>query len=389
MHIQMRGLGRLAGLLLALGGAGAGNPAMAFDRIDRLMPVLAASTGGILYEEVFRYVGFGGEPPPAYYKSGTAAFPSGVVALDKALADPQRANALTGIRLDQVRAVLVYGAPPGEVLAILGPKGFAAGAPEVLAQRGFEKSVVAGVEMLALGADHSVNIRARNVDDPFGHMMGSAQRIVVLDDVVVTARGTMYAALAAAPLARPIACVTCKTIATLVEGIRPAAGQRAHIRAAMAYGARAFLGGVDVATTSGAPADPAELKRRVEAMKAARARLPVFGVALFAHTSGESGHALHIALSFLDQGAAEQAARAIAERIGAKAWGTTSGMVARGAQLPAGVEIKTSLASVGPGFAGVVTITHVGEPADAAAREFSLWHRMISNRDFWPMQILE
>ncbi len=247
--------------------------------------------------------------------------------------------------------------------------------------------------MHRLAEDFAVSLSRRNPVDPFGFGLGSAQRVVVLDDIVVAARGTLPATSSAAPFARPVSCVTCKTIGALAGPVRSAAGDRAHLRAASAYGARAFLAADDPAAVlidkSGAPVDPAELERRLDARKAARARLPVFGVALLAHTVGEAGPALHIALSFMSKADAEQAVRAIAERVGAKAWGTTSGPVARGVQLPKVAAVATSVISVGPGIAGVLTVTHPGEPADAAAREFLLWHRMIANRDFWPLQILE
>lgn len=92
---------------------------------------------------------------------------------------PDQVDQMLALPLDGPRAMLWQLAP-----------GVGAAVPAALAANGYEAQVRGGLNAWVRGAeDHGINLRARNIDDPFGGRLGQSQRVRVLGDLVVQTSG--------------------------------------------------------------------------------------------------------------------------------------------------------------------------------------------------------
>jgi len=123
-------------------------------------------------------------------------------ALSRAIRDPATDwRGAVGFGPAQIDQVVTLTAPPVSAALIRLQPGTGAGVPTALAARGYALTDGPGLTAWARGdMDFSVDIAARDPDDPFGGGMGRSSRIVVADDLVLQAAGwPVLAALLAAP----------------------------------------------------------------------------------------------------------------------------------------------------------------------------------------------
>lgn len=218
----------------------------------------------------------------------------------------------TGVDFSRVTGVLSVGDPPATITVLLGPDGFAGGAPAALAPRGFTRSQVEGYPVFARGDDYAISLADAAAPDPFAGGMGKSQRLALGGDFLMRTAGwpELNGALAALP--RPSN--EANLWGAMVEGLRASAGYDAHLELASGWTVSAFFDpgpGIDQLS------DPTLVwKSRSKIITTPAGAEPVaFPFVLFAVTHSEGKAALRIVLPFDDDARAMTAGEVIAERL--------------------------------------------------------------------------
>lgn len=275
----------------------------AFDDLLRLAPTFPT---GMDLPYVFDYTApRGGFAPQAPTRWGPAD-----EQIAAALMQGEAPDAVTGVDFSAIRSVFSMGEPPSIVTVLFGPAGFAAATPAALAGRGFEKSMLEGLPVLAQGDDHAIDLANAREPDPFGEGLGKSQRILLGGDFLIRTSGWTELRATVAALAGPPSLDANLWIA-IVRGLRAASGDNAHLDIATGFSAIAFLDpgpSLDKLLT-----DPAG------AMKS-RSKAPpqeniVFPFAVFAVTQNADRASLQIALPFGSEAEATNAGQIISDRI--------------------------------------------------------------------------
>ncbi|VDS04628.1 hypothetical protein DEVEQU_01767 [Devosia equisanguinis] len=107
------------------------------------------------------------------------------IAIGRTLISAKSIDPMTGIDFRRVYAVLSIGNGLNTTNVLFGQNGFAADTAATLAARGFDSRDIGSIAVLANGEDASLDLsQARNAD-PLAADMGRAQRVAVVEDMVL------------------------------------------------------------------------------------------------------------------------------------------------------------------------------------------------------------
>ncbi|WP_240229539.1 hypothetical protein [Devosia lacusdianchii] len=333
-------------------------PAAAFDD---LLSAVGAFPGGIDTPYIFDY---------SAPKDGFAAYRGGLAdnQLAQALVSASGVDPVTGIAFGEVTGVLTIGDPPKTLTMLFAEPGFADGAPETLASRGFEETVVDDLPVFARGEDYAVDLTTARDPDPFASGMGKAQRLAFGTDYMLRTAGwpEMRSALAALPHPSPD-----KQIWTaMINGLRAASGEGAHLDVASGWAVSAFFDpgpGMDLML------DPEGAKAKFEAAASEPGEAIVFPYVLFAATQGPVQASTHIVLPFGGEAQARAAGEEVAERLAA---------YSPGAAAP-----RVTVDDDGTFFVAVVSMDVAAAEAPQALDLFNRWIGGVYQRDFKPLML--
>ena len=275
---------------------------LAFDHLIRFAAVFP---DGLELPYVFDYTA----PSGGFTADGPTRYGPADAYLNAALLAGNTPDAATGIDFSAVTGVLSIGEPPGTLTVLFGADGFADAAPAALAARDFEQSQVEGWPVFARGDDYAISLPDAQNPDPLASGMGKAQRLALGGDFLLRTAGwpEMRAALTALP--RPSN--DANLWAAMVEGLRAASDENAHLDLASGWSVKAFF---DPGPGIEALSDPAAvMKSRSKA--APPTETVVFPFVIFAVTQTLEGAALQIALPFGDDTEAAAAAATISDRL--------------------------------------------------------------------------
>lgn len=332
-------------------------PAAAFDD---LLSAVGAFPSGIDTPYIFDYVA------PS---NGFADFRRGLAdnQLAQALATASGVDPVTGIAFGDVTGVLTIGDPPKTLTLLFADPGFADGAPEALASRGFEETVVDDVAVFARGEDYALDLAAARDPDPFASGMGKSQRLAFGPDYMLRSAGwpEMRTALAALPAPSPDK----KIWTAMINGLRSASGEGAHLDVASGWAVSAFFDpgpGIELLL------DPEAAKAKLEQPVSSGAPI-VFPYVLFAATQSPTQASTHMVLPFGDEAQARAAGDEVAQRLATYSPTPT---------LP-----RVTIAEDGPFFVAVVSLDVAAADSKQAQDLFDRWMGGVYQRDFKPLML--
>ncbi|MEO5806791.1 hypothetical protein [Devosia sp.] len=326
-------------------------PAMAFEPLDKFLPVLPANLNEA--PVVFTYTA-----PHSLQMSETgktALIGTTDQGLNAAFYDAATAKTATGIDFDLVYGVLTAGDPPQNVTVLLGEDRFAADAPTVLTAHGYTTSEIAGLPVLSVGEDYAPS--SERVGDPLGSGVGKAVRLAIGDGFLLRVAATEGIAYVAAAMNTPDACVSCKFWKALLDALNTASGPTSSLDAATGFTPPAFF----------QPSDSG----------AAPSELPQYGLVILAATSTDTSSTAHVAVIFPSVSDARTGAKMISDRLLQQ-------------PLPANVQPSTPRIAITPGPGGNIAVISIDFPADGAqdgVDTYLNWLNQIYGRSFPPLAL--
>ncbi len=332
--------------------------AIAFEHLIRFA---ATFPDGIEQPHIFDYTA----PSSGFTPDGPTRYGPSDAHINAALMGGAAPDATTGIDFSAVTGVLSIADPPETLTILLGPDGFAAAAPAALAARDFEETQVEGWPVFARGDDYAISLAHAQDPDPLGSGLGKAQRLALGGDFLLRTAGwpEMEAALAALP--RPSN--DANLWAAMVEGLRAAWGETAHIELASGWSVSAFFDpgpGIELLS------DPQAVLKSKSKPSAAPESV-VFPFVLFAVTQTDERVSLQIALPFGDDAEAIAAGEVIADRL------VTHPLT------PSRPRIDVEY--IEPYSIAVLSLDFPAAEATAARDLYSGWMGDIYQRDFYPL----
>lgn len=332
--------------------------AYADDPLSRFAPLLAANPTGLVFHHTAPLEGFVPDAPTLQGPSDEG--------LRKALLGETGLDPVSGLDWDAVTGTLTIGAPPNDLLVILGTEGFAGGVEAALLARDFERHDITGLPVLAKGDDNRVDVANARQPDPFAGGMGKAQRVALGDGFIAVGRNwpSINAALESLNNIDGAAAVWRATLDALARS----RGDN-HLDAAWGWGADSFAGML---------IDPGKLiDGDIDAAIAAieggpQLLFPPFPLAIFALDRADNATHLRIALPYSTVESATAAADYVAKGL------------ALFPNAPAPPDVK--LIEAGTQTVAVMTLGYPAGETSAANALMWNWVGAVMQRNFVPLQ---
>lgn len=288
--------------------------------------------------DVLRLIDTGGLPAPLHR----------MIFVDELDADVAR---LTGLALSEVFAVMTFGDVREQVTALAIPGTDASLFAEAFEARNFSRREIAGQSVYHVGEDNQRNLRQRDPTDPFGRLMGLAQRVAIVGDTVLFSNRWAAFEPAVTNLAEQQDCSGCQTWQAMIDAV----------------------GDVYLEYASGWPAVSSFRVQDLASVNVDAGTLPPFDLAMFAVTVERDRHTPKLIVHFSESASAEAGAAEIARRLES---GIRPGPDGEPVQpLPAGG--MTVLKAVATGGAVAVLAIETDGSMENAYRVIADWMRTI------------
>ncbi len=361
MHLRHRHAMLLLVFLALLAGS---LPAAAFEALTSALARLPASAVEKDTGLVFDYL----SPRQVRYWRLQDNPGTGDDGANNAIVDPGGAMRLTGINFQALDTILVFGTPPARGMFVAGPElDGETVAAAFRAREGFEESTEAGATIFARGEDFRMNPADRDRNDPFGGLLGTAQRIAIGPHGVVFMRA--WAPLRdALPLASDIAARSEADVAlgrtfSTMAALAAARDPNAEAFAACGFSMAAFR-----------LREPRS-EEEAAGQGAAPAGIGSFDYALFVAAEGPVEEAAYLVVAFPDHASAEAAGPILRDRL--------RDFIPADQRVDAPVVQAVTVM----GAAGLVTAAVIYTKSDAhpAARQLMNWRQAVYRRGFTPL----